>query len=618
MRIDIYFLLSLKYSERLKYPMKYVPDTSVVVDGRFTEFVESNEVEEIIIPRAIIGEVEHQANRGMSIGFSGLNELKKLRNLCESRGISLRFWGSRGEEWQIKYAKEGEIDNIIRECAKENDAILVTGDFVQKSIAEIEGIATVYLEAKRELRMRIEDFFTEETMSVHIKAGVGAFAKCGTPGNVEFVKIRDSIAAKEVEEIANDIVERARRDSRSFIEMDLKGATIVQLRDYRIAITRPPFSDAMEITAVHPVKKLTLEEYKISDKLMRRIREKAEGILVSGAPGAGKSTFVQALAEFYASQNKIVKTMEKPRDLVLSGEITQYTALEGSMEKTGDILLLVRPDYTIFDEMRTTNDFKVFTDLRLAGVGMVGVVHATRAIDAVQRFIGRVELGVIPQIVDTVIHISAGTVERVLTLNYVVKVPSGMHEEDLARPVIEVRDLESDVLLYEIYSFGEQIVVLPVTQEEKGIYRLASRALEEELARLFPGTRIRAKVTGDNRATIYVSEETIPAIIGKKGRKISELEDRFGLSLSVEPLKKAKVARSQRVVVEVEMKKKSIRLHLPAEYAHRKVRIYAGPMHLFDAVVSREATVNLRKTTANGKRVMHALKDGETLYAEPV
>ena len=47
MRIDIYFLSSLKYSERLKYLMKYVPDTSVIVDGRFREFLTSQEAEEI-------------------------------------------------------------------------------------------------------------------------------------------------------------------------------------------------------------------------------------------------------------------------------------------------------------------------------------------------------------------------------------------------------------------------------------------------------------------------------------------------------------------------------------------------------------------------------------------
>ena len=597
--------------------MKCVPDTSVIVDGRFVEFLRGEDVDEVIIPEAIIAEVEHQANRGLSIGFSALTELKKIRKICEEKKIKLIFCGPRPEDWQIRRAKEGEVDNMIRECASQNGATLITGDSVQRHIAEVKGIPVIYLETKKEIKMRIEDFFTPETMSVHIKADVGAFAKRGKPGEFQLVKIRDKISPAEVEEIAYDIIERAKRDDKSFIEMDMKGATVVQLREYRIAITRPPFSDAMEITAVRPIVKLTLDDYKISDKLRRRIEEKAEGILVSGSPGAGKSTFVQAIAEYYASLNKIVKTMEKPRDLILEDVITQYTSLEGSMEKTGDILLLVRPDYTIFDEMRTTSDFKVFTDLRLAGVGMVGVVHATRAIDALQRFIGRVELGVIPQIVDTIIHIEKGDISQVLTLRYTVKVPSGMHEEDLARPVIEVRDLDEEKLLYEVYSFGEQIVVVPVSEEEKGIYRLAAKGIEEELHKLFPGLKIKAKVVSDNRAIIYVPPSAVSSVIGKRGKRIADVENILGISLDVEPMGRERV-REERIEVEVEMRKKSIRLHVGEHLAHAKVSVFADDRRLFDVTVSREGYINLRKTTANGKKIMDALKNGEVIYVVPL
>ena len=105
--------------------------------------------------------------------------------------------------------------------------------------------------------------------------------------------------------------------------------------------------------------------------------------------------------------------MESPRDLQVGDEITQYAPLEKDMGKTADILLLVRPDYTIYDELRKTKDFRIFADMRLAGVGMIGVVHATRPIDAIQRIIGRVELGMIPSIVDTTIYIDEGQVAAI-------------------------------------------------------------------------------------------------------------------------------------------------------------------------------------------------------------
>lgn len=58
------------------------------------------------------------------------------------------------------------------------------------------------------------------------------------------------------------------------------------------------------------------------------------------------------------------------------------------------------------------------------------------------------------------IFIKAGKIDEVLVLDLVVKVPHGMMSEDLARPVIQVSSFLSKKLMYEIYSFGEQIVVM--------------------------------------------------------------------------------------------------------------------------------------------------------------
>ena len=94
--------------------------------------------------------------------------------------------------------------------------------------------------------------------------------------------------------------------------------------------------------------------------------------------------------------------------------VTQYAKLDGSFENTADILLLVRPDYTVFDEVRRFEDFKIFSDLRLAGVGMVGVVHANTPIDSVQRFVGKIELGIIPHVIDTVVFVKDGQIQKCL------------------------------------------------------------------------------------------------------------------------------------------------------------------------------------------------------------
>jgi ATPase len=239
-------------------------------------------------------------------------------------------------------------------------------------------------------------------------------------------------------------MEAVRVSEEAFVEIVRSGATVVQLGNFRVAIARPPFSDGLECTIVRPLVKLSLEEYGISEKLMKRLKERAEGILIAGPPGSGKSSFASALADFYFKEKKaIIKTLESPRDLQVGPEITQYGPLEGDFSKTAEILLLVRPDYSIFDEVRKPKDFEIFAELRLAGVGMIGVVHASAPIDAIQRFIGKIDLGMIPHIIDTLIFIKGGKIEKVYELDLTVRIPSGMTEEDLARPVVEVKDFET-------------------------------------------------------------------------------------------------------------------------------------------------------------------------------
>ena len=491
--------------------MLFRSDTSIIVDGRLSWLVESGEYESprLLIPEAAVAEIEHMANQGRASGFTGLEELKKLRKMCSEGLVDIEFFGRRPETDEIH-----DIDAIIRESAPEVNGILVTGDKVQASIAKAKGIDVILLRPILEENRipRIYDYFDENTMSVHLKEKVVPLAKRGKPGDFKLVKISETpLTYRDISTMAREIIEFAKQDSDSFIGIERQGATVVQLRQIRIAIARPPFSDGYEITAVTAVAEVTLEDYSLSQELIERLRSRAEGVLVAGPPGAGKSTFSQALAEFYREQGKIVKTMESPRDLIVSDEITQYAPLEGDMEKTADILLLVRPDYTIYDEVRKTRDFRIFADMRLAGVGMVGVTHATKAIDAVQRMIGRVELGMIPQIADTIIFIKDGQVDTVYKVKLSVKVPSGMIEADLARPMIEVKNFESDTTEYEIYTFGEETVVMPVTElelEQKTttpVEKLAREKVIQEIKKSLPKAEFDAEFKG-NTCILWVEE----------------------------------------------------------------------------------------------------------------
>src|SRR6056297_2902692 len=501
--------------------MNVVPDTSVVVDGRGSERVEDGTYEgaTVYVPEAVVGEVEAQANSGRQTGWDALEELQRLVELAEDGKITVEYVGERASEDDIKRASAGAIDAIIRDVAAEYDATFVTSDIVQAEVAKGKGIDVEFLEPlEPDLgELAIEEYLTEDTMSLHLKAGMVPMAKRGDVGNIEYQAIGDEELDEEtIREYATEIVSTAKRADDAFVELSEDGMTISQVRDMRIAVSEPPFSERIEITAVRPIVKTTMDDYEQADDLRERLLERDRGVLIAGAPG-------------------VVKTMEKPRDLQVGDEVTQYTELGGEMSKTADSLLMVRPDYTIYDEVRKTDDFEVFADMRLAGVGMVGVVHATRAIDALQRLVGRVELGMIPQIVDTVVYIEAGKVEKVYDVTTQVKVPEGLMEEDLARPVIMIQDFETGRPEYEIYTFNRQVVTVPLNEgerEESGVSKLAKQEIEREIQSVARGA-VDVEVQGQNRATVYVTDDDISYVIGKGGGRIEDIENRLGIDIDV-------------------------------------------------------------------------------------
>ncbi|HOQ19998.1 MAG: PINc/VapC family ATPase [Methanothermobacter sp.] len=602
--------------------MKIVPDTSVIVDGRITDIVQEEEFKgsEVIIPEAVVSELEYQANRGRETGFNGLEELKNLQELSKENIISMIFVGRRPTLDEIALAKGGEIDAMIRSTAREHDAVLVTSDKVQAEVARAQGLDVVYIqpEVLEYDKLEISKYFDKDTMSVHLKENVVPMAKKGKPGKIKLVRIGSRpLKRSEIHRMAREIVERAKSDLKSFIEIEMEGATVVQFREYRISIARPPFSEAMEITAVRPVARVSLEDYSLSDELMERLRDTAKGIIIAGAPGAGKSTFAQAVAEFFSKEmNAIVKTMESPRDLQVGDEITQYAPIERDMQKTADILLLVRPDYTIYDELRKTRDFRIFADMRLAGVGMVGVVHATRPIDAIQRIIGRVELGMIPSIVDTTIFIEDGKIKAVYDISLTVKVPSGMVEADLARPVIEIRDFETGELVYEIYTYGEQTIVMEVStlgERKTPAQLIVEREIEKEFSKRLPPGKFKVELESDERARVWVEEKYIPQIIGKKGKTIEEIEDSIGISINIQPLEK--VEEKGLIQVPVDVSGNYVVLEFGKDSIGVSYDILVGDEYLFTATVGKKGTIRIKKDIELAEMILEAIRKGIPIKA---
>ena len=444
-------------------------------------------------------------------------------------------------------------------------------------------------------------FFDPTTMSIHLKENQKPLGKKGTPGNFELVAVGEKTLDRDyLEIIVAQILNSIDDETLGNTEISKPGALVIQYRDYRIAITRPPFSELLEITIVHPIKQMELEDYNISEKLMSRFAKQAEGILVSGAPGSGKSTLASGIANFYNRNGKIVKTFESPRDLQVDPGITQYTRLDGSFENSADVLLLVRPDYTIFDEVRRREDFRIFSDLRLTGVGMVGVVHANTPLDAIQRFIGKIELGIIPSILDTVVFVKDGEITKVYELEFKVKVPSGMIEQDLARPVIDICDFESGELEYEIYTFGEENVIMPVSKKNQkhGIELLAEKKIIDTIRRFDPNPSV--EFLSESSIRVFVSKESIPSIIGRNGTTIIELENALNLHIDVEEANSDHGVNNYALPFDFSESRTALLLDVGREYSGAMGEIFVNNEFLISSKINRKGNIKILKRSSDG------------------
>jgi len=599
----------------------------------------------IIIPEAVVAELEAQANQGREIGFSGLTELQALCRMADEGIVELAFTGVRPTLEQVKLASGGEIDALIRNAAIEHDAKFITSDIVQAEVAKAKGLDVLYLRPEIEgfTPLGIDRFFDEHTITVYLKERVPPMARKGSVKEMQLVRIRDQPATDyELKALAQEILERAKRDPDGFIEIEKRGVTVVQIGSMRIAIARRPFSDGMEITAVRPIADVNLESFTKAPVIKNRIMGGKRGLLIAGPPGSGKTTLAQSIATYLALHGFIVKTMEAPRELQVPDHITQYTSLEGSMENTADVLLLVRPDFVIFDELRKNEDFRVFADMRLAGIGMVGVVHAVGTHDALQRFSDRIDFGVLPQIVNTIIFVDKGEITNVYDVSFTIKVPEGMASEINLRPVTTVSDYESGELLFEIFKYDSETIVMPVMRPvaalpplkppvmvkepaENTTWKILERDIQREIGRYTDGY-VDVHMLSDTKAVVYIEDKDVPAAIGKGGKNIAGIVNKVGIGIDIRPrseLEKQPAAPPPEEElqlgggVRIRMDKKQLAIICP-DQAGKIVDVFAGKEYLFTATVNDTGEIHLAKNSSIAQEMIRRFNEGDTIRLRPV
>jgi ATPase len=358
-------------------------------------------------------------------------------------------------------------------------------------------------------------------------------------------------------------------------------------------------------------------------------------------------------------------------------QITQYTALDGSMANTADVLLLVRPDFVIFDELRKNEDFNVFGDMRLAGLGMVGVIHANGVRDAVQRFSNRVDYSVLSQVVNTIIFVKQGVISKIYDVDFTIKVPTGMAGEMNIRPVTTVTDNESGQLVLDVFRYDGETIVMPVmagaavsvpalvqsaktlqvqqigqpltpvpllvrtptqlaTQqdaakkesEEHPGWKLTEKDVQREIGRYTEGF-IDVQMISDTKATVYIDDKDVPAAIGKGGKNISAIVNKIGIGIDIKPRSEfdRQQMQSQPQRAEEEMKlgggvkiqtdKKQLTIVAP-EQSGKIVDVFAGKEYLFTATVNDTGEIHLARNSSIAQEMIRRYQNSEIIKLRPV
>jgi ATPase len=99
--------------------------------------------------------------------------------------------------------------------------------------------------------------------------------------------------------------------------------------------------------------------------------------------------------------------------------------------------------------------------------------------------------------------------------------------------VFEIRNFENNVLEHEIYTFGEENVIVPVTKhgETVGIQKLAEDKIKDYFQKY--DSNVQVDILSENRVKVSVHEDCIASIIGRGGTNINEIEKFLNVHIDV-------------------------------------------------------------------------------------
>jgi uncharacterized protein YacL len=140
---DFRFIIPyVEFSKEVKGLKPYVLDTSVVIDGRIADLVETNVLDnQLIMPRFVLAELQAVADSSDKLrrarGRRGLDILNRLRN---NEGIDLKIY-----DRELPEMDGQPVDMKLVLLAKHLEGKIVTGDYNLNKVARLHNVAVINL-----------------------------------------------------------------------------------------------------------------------------------------------------------------------------------------------------------------------------------------------------------------------------------------------------------------------------------------------------------------------------------------------------------------------------------------------------------------------------------------
>lgn len=188
--------------------------------------------------------------------------------------------------------------------------------------------------------------------------------------------------------------------------------------------------------------------------VLRRAVTEDETLLVAGAPGAGKTTFINALLAEVPPDRRVVTCEEVFEVRADLPDLTQMQTRDPGLDGRGAITLrdLVRsslrqrPDRIVVGEVRGAEALDLLLALN-AGCSGLATLHANSARDALEKLIGYCVLAGENVVVEYVRAALAAVVDLVVFLR---RTPTGRFVEEVVR--LRTGDSESVPAIEQVYS----------------------------------------------------------------------------------------------------------------------------------------------------------------------